>query len=659
MPVANVRSKWSAGNLIFYESVAGNGAYVQFGEDASGMDMKFFGATAGNYMLWDESADSLLLVGTAVKFSLGSFTGAAIGTGSVVSSSTTAPFKVFADDGGLAIGSGSLVRAGWFRNLQTYTGGNREQEACGVQGSLVSVAGTNRHNMCGVLGSWEARTSIIVGGQAASTDVWVQAGVIGRVGMSAGTFNVDTNARLCGLAAMSNVSTTCTETFTGVYAGLYVGKWASTNSWTHGIYIEPSAVGKAIQVGELSSTVSGSGVALTDSVTRVMEVHADDANTARTSGKQGRAIFGRTMIYANTAQENWGLDGLVKWSGVVKTANVDAGVVGRFEAIGTCQTSTGTGNTFCAGVMGRIGSATTGFTIDSGTWVAGVLAFYNTSVTNAFGTGSTAAFMATASDLAGTGDWDYGLYIEDAADGIYISAAATGISLPACTTAGINISGGTAAGSAILVGTSTTGVQVDGTPDYAVEVYADVPTGAISLTNVGAFNCRTTIAAASDITSNSYTVASYNRLEIEGGSTDLGFGWYNAVLAYLKNPSGSVDATNSAVGALMGLINVGADWDAQSEAINAAVIAGTYSPDTADIRRYYGFYVWKGSTLAFTHGLYAEAASCTTVIGVGGATNLLSLPAAAPWSATNASGDAGKIAILINGATKYINAYNS
>lgn len=224
--------------------------------------------------------------------------------------------------------------------------------------------------------------------------------------------------------------------------------------------------------------------------------------------------------------------------------------------------------------------------------------------------------------------------------------------------AGINISGGTGAGSAIVVGTSTTGTQVDGTPDYAVQVYADVPTGAQTLANVGAFNCRTTIKAASDITSASHTVASYNRLEIEGGSTDLGYGWYNAVLAYLKNPSGSVDATQSAVGALMGLINVGAGWNAQSEAINAAVIAGTYSPDTADIRKYYGFYVWKGGSLAFTHGLYAEAASCTTVIGVGGATNLLSLPSAAPWSATQATGDGGKIAILVGGSTKYLNVWN-
>jgi len=34
------------------------------GEDTSGYDVKFYGTTTGNYLLWDESADDLLLVGT-------------------------------------------------------------------------------------------------------------------------------------------------------------------------------------------------------------------------------------------------------------------------------------------------------------------------------------------------------------------------------------------------------------------------------------------------------------------------------------------------------------------------------------------------------------------------------------------------------------------
>lgn len=66
MPVTNVKSKWASGNLVFHETVLGNGAQIHFGEDDDGLDVKFFGATASSYMLWDESADKLIInAGTA------------------------------------------------------------------------------------------------------------------------------------------------------------------------------------------------------------------------------------------------------------------------------------------------------------------------------------------------------------------------------------------------------------------------------------------------------------------------------------------------------------------------------------------------------------------------------------------------------------------
>ena len=37
---------------------------VSVGVDDTGHDVKFFGATAGNYMLWDEDANELVLSGT-------------------------------------------------------------------------------------------------------------------------------------------------------------------------------------------------------------------------------------------------------------------------------------------------------------------------------------------------------------------------------------------------------------------------------------------------------------------------------------------------------------------------------------------------------------------------------------------------------------------
>jgi len=241
------------------------GSEMVYGVDGAGADFKIFGDTSGVYFMWDQSLDSLLIPGTAGKFQIGGFTGAAIGTGSIVSASVTAPFKIFADDGGAAIGSGSLVRAGWFRNLQTYTSGNREQESTGVQGSLVSVAGTNRHNMSGVLGSYEARTSLTVDGQAAATDTWCQAGVLGRVGSAASIITINSNGVLAGVAAMSNVNTGFAAN-SGVYTAFYAGAWASAVDWAYGMYLEGGKFTTGIDIGACTTGINFSGAFTTSGI---------------------------------------------------------------------------------------------------------------------------------------------------------------------------------------------------------------------------------------------------------------------------------------------------------------------------------------------------------------------------------------------------------
>ena len=66
MSIANITSKWVSGNLVFHEDAIGSGAQIHFGEDDDGLDVKFYGATASSYMLWDESADKLIInAGTA------------------------------------------------------------------------------------------------------------------------------------------------------------------------------------------------------------------------------------------------------------------------------------------------------------------------------------------------------------------------------------------------------------------------------------------------------------------------------------------------------------------------------------------------------------------------------------------------------------------
>lgn len=215
-----------------------------------------------------------------------------------------------------------------------------------------------------------------------------------------------------------------------------------TGATTNAISIANGNTGVAIKIGSLSSTVAGSGAKLDSTVTRIVEVNADDADTARTAGIQGRAIMGRLMSYAGTTQEDWAVDGLTKLSAVVKTANVNAGVVGRFETTGTCSTDSSGGNTYFAGVMGRVGVASA-TTIGAGAEIAAVLAFNNTATTYLTHTGDYCAFLVAESAIGTIDDFDIGLKIKD-------STCVTGINIGTCAT-GISIGKGVT-GSAIRIG---------------------------------------------------------------------------------------------------------------------------------------------------------------------------------------------------------------
>ena len=107
MSIANVGSRWSGGDLIFYEGNVSMGSIaniltlgddavtvgsatndidlkiflgsatefvlfdvgnsrVDFGADDQGVDVRLFGDTPGSYMMWDQSADKLIInAGTA------------------------------------------------------------------------------------------------------------------------------------------------------------------------------------------------------------------------------------------------------------------------------------------------------------------------------------------------------------------------------------------------------------------------------------------------------------------------------------------------------------------------------------------------------------------------------------------------------------------
>jgi len=202
--------------------------------------------TSGDFKLaWDgtnlsltpTTAGSVFKPAAGTVFSLGAQANTT-GSGTALSSTVTSALRAYGDDGEAAVASSVFMRTGVFRTLLTYTAGNREQEAAGVVGQLVSKSGTNRHNMCGLMGSYEVNTALTVDGQAYSTDTWAQAAVIGRVGAGSAITTINSNGVLAGFAAMSN--TTSFVANNGIFAAYYAGRWGGTGlaRWTHGLYCE-------------------------------------------------------------------------------------------------------------------------------------------------------------------------------------------------------------------------------------------------------------------------------------------------------------------------------------------------------------------------------------------------------------------------------------
>lgn|SRR3990167_8695913 len=236
----DVSLRWTGSLFEMLPLTDDTGAF-NIGNGTKDFDVKVFLGNTTHYGLFDVGNQRLDLQGTSMHLRLGTFASATSGSGVAMTAALSQALQVYVDDGNAAIASSVLTRGGRFRNLQVYTGGNREQEAVGLIGQIVSVAGTNRHNMAGLMGSYEAQTSLTVDGQASSTDPWIQAGVIGRVGVGTAITTLNANGILAGLAAMSNTASFSANN--GIYTGLYVGRWGSNADWGYGIYLENVDVG--------------------------------------------------------------------------------------------------------------------------------------------------------------------------------------------------------------------------------------------------------------------------------------------------------------------------------------------------------------------------------------------------------------------------------
>src|SRR3972149_1213376 len=266
-----------------------------------------YSATESGFAVGVKGSEVAIFSGTTaptLRFTIGA-QASVYGSGAAITAASPVVMGVYGDDGGVTLSSAVLMRSGRFRTLLTYTGGNREQEAVGAIGQIVSVAGTNRHNMAGLMGSYEGSGALTIDGPAPSTDPWIQAAVIGRVGLGSGTATINSNGRLAALAAMSN--TTSFLANNGVYAGLYVGHWGSLQDFSHGIYIESDTTAIGIYVGDTSGNsiqVANTNIASGDSYSglRVAVANGD----TDISNEYGIAAYFDSTLNANTGTDNTG-----------------------------------------------------------------------------------------------------------------------------------------------------------------------------------------------------------------------------------------------------------------------------------------------------------------------------------------------------------------
>ena len=113
---------------------------VTVGVDDTGLDVKFFGATAGSYFLWDESADSVLLT-DSTPLKIGDSQDLTLyhdGTNSYITNAVGA-LKLATETSGIAVSIGHTTSETTINDNLTVTGTLTGTLATAAQGSVTSL----------------------------------------------------------------------------------------------------------------------------------------------------------------------------------------------------------------------------------------------------------------------------------------------------------------------------------------------------------------------------------------------------------------------------------------------------------------------------------------------------------------------------------------
>ena len=470
------------------------GNTLTVGTDGTGYDVIFYGDTASSYLHYDADNCRLLLPGAASTFYIAGHHSTTAGTGVALSEAgPSAAMRVYADDGGVAIGTaaGSVpdVRNSLFRTLITKDNSAFDMRLFSVQGHIKSVNGEwGDEQVAAVYGYLELTQSA---GTITLQSYGVTAGVMATV-ETAGTFGVAATHNLAGLAAVSKLGYSGTFTDNTNTSGVYVGIYNSTywsdspscDKWNHGLYIAANSVDKGIQIGELSSTTQVGMTLVATTGLEGVSVYTDDGNVALTGGTPFAGIHSRTMFFqdqtgATTVIGGWGQ--LKYYSGVdIGPARV-AALEGYNELLTTnIVKSGGTLDCVRAEMEGTAGT----FTVNSGGVATGFHANMTGAATFTMDSGGILAGLKVGS-TATSGVWGYGVYIADSATttGISLGACTTGISFDGDMTYGLNMTSDLSATDAILIaGANADAIHISGiNTSYGIHISGANTTAGIFL----------------------------------------------------------------------------------------------------------------------------------------------------------------------------------
>jgi hypothetical protein len=245
-------------------------ATVTVGVDDTGYDVKFFGATAGAYMLWDESADDLILGGAAGL----SVNSTALVTGVLTTTAATVFNGGFASNADSTLGTDKKVQ---FRDAAIYINSSVDGQLDIVADTEIQIAATT----IDINGAINASGEII----AASLDISGDIDVDGTTNLDVldvdGAVNFAADVTFADGADLITASAGTSNLRLGVNAGNSITSGGNYNT------VVGDEAGTAITTGDLMTAVGYRALFTED------------------TGERSTAVGAYTLTAQNSAVENY------------------------------------------------------------------------------------------------------------------------------------------------------------------------------------------------------------------------------------------------------------------------------------------------------------------------------------------------------------------